>query len=74
MRKTSAMAYAYLTFAAVALAGCAVGFNKNGFYCTEGPTENAPNCFNPKRETATDPTKAATPPQSGASGEARARN
>jgi hypothetical protein len=32
--------------AAVSLSGCAIGFNKNGFYCTEGPvTEETPPCF-----------------------------
>jgi hypothetical protein len=26
--------------------GCLeLGFNKNGFYCTEGPTDVAPSCF-----------------------------
>jgi hypothetical protein len=28
------------------LSGCAIGFNKNGFYCTEGPvTDDTPSCF-----------------------------
>jgi hypothetical protein len=31
------------------LSGCAVGFNKNGFYCTEGPvTDETPPCFGHK--------------------------
>jgi hypothetical protein len=36
--------WSMLLFLVCALAGC-IGFNKNGFYCTEGPTEVAPPCF-----------------------------
>lgn len=73
MLRTLGIVGIFLTFAAVALSGCAIGFNKNGLYCTEGPTENAPNCFNPKRETAPEPAAAAVPP-SAAPVKAGARN
>ena len=30
----------------LSVSGCAIGFNKNGFYCTEGPvTDETPSCF-----------------------------
>lgn len=34
------------TLLALILGGCSMGFNKNGFYCTEGPVNaDTPSCF-----------------------------
>ncbi|MBB5358039.1 hypothetical protein HDE76_001245 [Rhodanobacter sp. ANJX3] len=45
-----------------ALEGCLqLGVNKNGFYCTEGPTDVAPSCFGhsaPKSPTSASPATA----------------
>jgi len=55
----------------LALEGCLqLGFNKNGFYCTEGPTDVAPSCFGhaaPKSPTGASAAKATSPKQVGPS-------
>lgn len=53
----------------VSVSSCAVGFNKNGFYCTEGPvSDETPSCFRstsaakaPRSETTLKPEAAVKP-------------
>jgi len=45
-RRANALFLLLATAMSLCVSGCAIGFNKNGFYCTEGPvTDETPSCF-----------------------------